>query len=199
MFKDVQLGIHLANGLNIEIPATTVTAGVLYGAMNQGWADLDFAALYKIYAPHGHSVPLPLREKTASGLAVPEPSTIGGELPTATTPLPDSKLIQPVPSLPTLPAPGKGLPPSPKRSPAPELSAGDEAADILEAVIAEFQDIPREGIERPLASPVKTETSGSPLTVNLPSNGEAAVNSQKPAGRRVNFVRRWFVSRTRGS
>jgi 3-hydroxyisobutyrate dehydrogenase-like beta-hydroxyacid dehydrogenase len=27
MFKDVQLGIHMANALNVEIPATTVTAG----------------------------------------------------------------------------------------------------------------------------------------------------------------------------
>lgn len=51
MFKDVQLGIHIANALDIEIPATTVTAGVMYGALNQGWGDLDFSALYKIYEP----------------------------------------------------------------------------------------------------------------------------------------------------
>jgi 3-hydroxyisobutyrate dehydrogenase-like beta-hydroxyacid dehydrogenase len=51
MFKDVQLGIHMANALDIEIPATTVTAGVMYGALNQGWGDLDFSALYKIYEP----------------------------------------------------------------------------------------------------------------------------------------------------
>lgn len=51
MFKDVQLGIHVANALDIEIPATTVTAGVMYGALNQGWGDLDFASLYKIYEP----------------------------------------------------------------------------------------------------------------------------------------------------
>jgi len=50
MFKDVQLGIHLANTLGVEIPATTVTAGVMYGALNHGWADLDFASIYKIYA-----------------------------------------------------------------------------------------------------------------------------------------------------
>jgi 3-hydroxyisobutyrate dehydrogenase-like beta-hydroxyacid dehydrogenase len=49
MFKDVQLGIHLANTLGVEIPATTVTAGVMYGALNHGWADLDFASLYRIY------------------------------------------------------------------------------------------------------------------------------------------------------
>ncbi len=49
MFKDVQLGIHMANALDIEIPATTVTAGVMYGALNQGWADLDYSALFKNY------------------------------------------------------------------------------------------------------------------------------------------------------
>ena len=49
MFKDVQLGIHLANSLDLEIPATTVTAGVMYGALNNGWADLDFSSIYKIY------------------------------------------------------------------------------------------------------------------------------------------------------
>ncbi|HEX8297028.1 MAG TPA: NAD-binding protein [Chthoniobacteraceae bacterium] len=49
MFKDVQLGIHVANALDIEIPVTTVTAGVMYGALNQGWSDLDFSAVYKVY------------------------------------------------------------------------------------------------------------------------------------------------------
>ncbi len=49
MFKDVQIAIHMANALDIEIPATTVTAGVMYGALNNGWADLDFASLFKLY------------------------------------------------------------------------------------------------------------------------------------------------------
>ncbi len=51
MFKDVQLGIHMANALDIEIPATTVTAGVMYGALNQGWGDMDFSVLFKNYTP----------------------------------------------------------------------------------------------------------------------------------------------------
>ena len=49
MFKDVQLAIHMANALDIEVPATTVTAGVMYGALNHGWSDLDFAAIFKLY------------------------------------------------------------------------------------------------------------------------------------------------------
>ena len=51
MFKDVQLGIHMANALDLEVPATTVTAGVMYGALNHGWADLDFSAIFKVYEP----------------------------------------------------------------------------------------------------------------------------------------------------
>jgi hypothetical protein len=49
MFKDVQLAIHMANALDIEVPATTVTAGVMYGALNHGWADLDFSSVFKLY------------------------------------------------------------------------------------------------------------------------------------------------------
>ncbi len=49
MFKDVQLAIHMANALDIEVPATTVTAGVMYGALNHGWAELDFASIFKLY------------------------------------------------------------------------------------------------------------------------------------------------------
>jgi 3-hydroxyisobutyrate dehydrogenase-like beta-hydroxyacid dehydrogenase len=49
MFKDVQLGIHIANSLDVDLPATTATAGVMYGALTRGWADLDYSALAKIY------------------------------------------------------------------------------------------------------------------------------------------------------
>ena len=65
MFKDVQLGIHMANALDLEVPATTVTAGVMYGALNHGWADLDFSAIFKVYEPQlaGRNPALPaLRE-----------------------------------------------------------------------------------------------------------------------------------------
>lgn len=51
MFKDVQLGIHIANALDLDVPATTSTAGVMYGAMQKGSGDLDFAAVFKAYDP----------------------------------------------------------------------------------------------------------------------------------------------------
>jgi len=49
MFKDVQLGIHIANSLDIDLPATTSTAGVMYGGLTKGWADEDFSVLARSY------------------------------------------------------------------------------------------------------------------------------------------------------
>lgn len=49
MFKDVQLAIQVANSCDIDIPATTATAGSLYAAINEGWADLDYAAIARFY------------------------------------------------------------------------------------------------------------------------------------------------------
>lgn len=50
MFKDVQLGIHMANQQRLEVPLTTVVGGVLYGALSNGWGDLDFSSLYRVYS-----------------------------------------------------------------------------------------------------------------------------------------------------
>src|SRR4051812_6215420 len=49
MFKDVRLGVGMANTLGVEIPATTVTDGVLYDALNRGWGDLDFSVISKMF------------------------------------------------------------------------------------------------------------------------------------------------------
>lgn len=49
MFKDVQLGIQMANGLKIEAPSAAVAAGVLYGGIKRGWGDLDFSAIFRTY------------------------------------------------------------------------------------------------------------------------------------------------------
>jgi 3-hydroxyisobutyrate dehydrogenase-like beta-hydroxyacid dehydrogenase len=49
MFKDVQLGIHIANSLDIDLPATTSTAGVMYGGLTRGWGDEDFSVLARNY------------------------------------------------------------------------------------------------------------------------------------------------------
>jgi 3-hydroxyisobutyrate dehydrogenase-like beta-hydroxyacid dehydrogenase len=69
MFKDVQLGIQMANAFDVEIPATTVTAGILYGALNHGWGDLDFSAIFKTFDPRkqeGESATLVVDDEEAA-------------------------------------------------------------------------------------------------------------------------------------
>jgi 3-hydroxyisobutyrate dehydrogenase-like beta-hydroxyacid dehydrogenase len=47
MFKDVQLGVHLANQMGLDLPATTTIAGTLNNGLRLGWGDLDYAAVAK--------------------------------------------------------------------------------------------------------------------------------------------------------
>jgi len=49
MFKDVQLGIQIANTLELDCPVASVTAGALFSGTKQGWGDLDFASVFKVY------------------------------------------------------------------------------------------------------------------------------------------------------
>jgi 3-hydroxyisobutyrate dehydrogenase-like beta-hydroxyacid dehydrogenase len=69
MFKDVQLAIHMANEFKIEAPATTVTAGVMFGALNHGWADLDYASLFKLYDDSFATSPAELSDRGAAASA----------------------------------------------------------------------------------------------------------------------------------
>jgi 3-hydroxyisobutyrate dehydrogenase-like beta-hydroxyacid dehydrogenase len=156
MFKDVQLGIHMANALDIEIPATTVTAGVMYGALNQGWGDLDYSALFKNYAPAEIFQELPALDHV---LAQDEPieALEAGSEPAPVEPLPLPPPLHTPPMLapvavnhnvepaPTL-APAVETPELPVEStsvafaavngsPARELHPGEEAARIIEAVL----------------------------------------------------------------
>jgi len=202
MFKDVQLGIRLANGLNIEIPATTVTAGVLYGAINQGWADLDFSALYKIYAPHGHgALSLPNKHEPGTASAVSEPKAIGGPPEVPGPASEGARRTQPGGELEPALLPVAIEKPVFSTSPAlePDISDKPDAARIIEAAIAEFHGPPAAEKEMTPASVTEKDAAGAPAAGNAPANGEGAPEGPKPAGRRVNFVRRWFVSRTRGS
>lgn len=49
MFKDVQLGIQLANQFGIEVPATGTVGAVMYSMLTKGCGDLDYAAVFKAY------------------------------------------------------------------------------------------------------------------------------------------------------
>jgi 3-hydroxyisobutyrate dehydrogenase-like beta-hydroxyacid dehydrogenase len=147
MFKDVQLGIHLANALDIEIPATTVTAGVMYGALNQNWGDFDFSVLFKNYTPSPSEAleDLPALE---SGLAQPglpaeakpTPSTEGAPAPGSRTETPAAK-DQPAepPIIPISDAISVTAEPATSSingTSAREMVPAEEAARIIEAVIA---------------------------------------------------------------
>ena len=98
MFKDVQLGIHMANALDIEIPSTTVTAGVMYGALNQGWGDLDFSVLFKNYSPAEIFEELPALEQVlshAQGLGEESAAEEGGFGALEPLPLPNREASEP--------------------------------------------------------------------------------------------------------
>ena len=81
MLKDVQLGVSLANWLDLEVPVTTVTAGLLYGAVQKGWGDLDFSALYKAYAAAlaepAKAAALVVEEKLAKVVELPAAKVTG--------------------------------------------------------------------------------------------------------------------------
>ncbi len=75
MFKDVQLGVHLANALDLDTPTSAVTAGVLFGAIKRGWGDLDFASIYKLYEEPGaeqEALPASPGPREIAGEASPE-------------------------------------------------------------------------------------------------------------------------------
>ena len=124
MFKDVQLGIQMANTLDLDCPAASVTAGAMFGGIKQGWGDLDFASIFKVYdkalagtralaappeaAPPSASAELPgpvsAAEAPAAGFASPAelaPAEEGG------APTPVSEAENPSP-----PPPAEDEPPS---------------------------------------------------------------------------------------
>jgi len=72
MFKDMELGIGLANWLDLEVPVTTVTAGLMFGAIQRGWGDLDFSVLYRAYADTAAAAELPALTPPAAPVTAPQ-------------------------------------------------------------------------------------------------------------------------------
>jgi 3-hydroxyisobutyrate dehydrogenase-like beta-hydroxyacid dehydrogenase len=104
MFKDVQLGIHIANSLDIDLPATTATAGVMYGGLTRGWSDEDFAVLARSY-----------QKEEPAPLEAPSPAKV-------------EQKAEPAPPV----SSGPSLPSAPPVLPAPAASAApDQAKDAL--------------------------------------------------------------------
>jgi len=146
MFKDVQLGIHVANSLDIDLPATTSTAGVMYGGLTRGWADEDYSVLARTYQKENEPAPLfiapPLKplEKAAP---VTAPATAPAPVQAAPAPIAPPAL-ESAPVTPTLTPPAAEIAPtlnqaiesSPSPAPAaekkepPRESTADELRDI---------------------------------------------------------------------
>lgn len=76
MFKDVQLGIHIANSLDIDLPATTATAGVMYGGLTKGWADDDLAVLARAYQKEEPAVTAGTGQSLLKGPGEPKPAVV---------------------------------------------------------------------------------------------------------------------------
>jgi hypothetical protein len=133
MFKDVQLGIGLANAFDLDVPATTVTAGVLFGGLNRGWGELDFSALYKTYAP------------TDKPAALPAPGASAAARP-ASVPIPPAVRPPPVQA-----------PPAENPPPAPAPIVEEKIAKVVEVSPAkEHIFVPRAPV--PVASPAPETT-----------------------------------------
>lgn len=218
MFKDVQLGIHVANALDIEIPATTVTAGVMYGALNQGNGDLDYAALYKVYESQVKPAPAPLPPATPQleeldrasenrdplRDAAPE---IAGHAPAIepvkTVEMPrvaDALLFSAEPTKP--PVIDETVAKSARIIPPPVIAeqlkdAGhkpEPAAEAKPDAAAKQDTSPVQTITTELVSETTDTSAAKTITATEPdaaSGGDAKDASPRP----LNFVRRWFVSR----
>jgi hypothetical protein len=237
MFKDVQLGIHMANALDIEIPATTVTAGVMYGALNNGWSDLDYSALFKNYTPSEIFEELPALEQVLGTIEPPveEPAVpasvaafepppvppVAAEPLVATEPPVEMAPIEPQPPAtapaepaleipPPSPMTAHVAPPTINGNPTRESVPTEEAARIIEAVLAhvssqrsELGSVPMMVHDHPsdAEQPLEAEdmTAAATATVSPPAEAEAAPpekDEKKLESKSVGFVRRWFAGRS---
>ena len=201
MFKDVQLGIHMANALDVEIPATTVTAGVMYGAINQGWGDADFSSVFRNYAPPEGVEDFPAlpaspaepinKIPTTTLRAIPRPDSNEDEKQPPADDAPPEENVAAIASLGTLAAGPMHIPPPAVSAATAEANGASEqkserAEDTTDAGPAPGETKP----EETGAAPVKQERVAAD-DAGASGTGEAEV-------RQHNFVRRWFVARNSG-
>ncbi len=60
MFKDVQLGMRLADSLGLDLPATGTIAGVMFQGITKGWGELDYSAVAKAFEAAKSEAPAPV-------------------------------------------------------------------------------------------------------------------------------------------
>ena len=182
MFKDVQLGIHIANSLDIDLPATTATAGVMYGGLTRGWADDDFSVVARNYQSEE---PAP---------AIPAPKAAGNNPP----PPPVEKKDPPrESSISELRDVGIKLPDAPAPAPAPAGPIASEAKPIRPDVHVDVKSDTSPAASAvgpdqhaPLNSTEPNPTSAATTTATEANGAPAGTESKE----RPPFVRirRWF-------
>jgi 3-hydroxyisobutyrate dehydrogenase-like beta-hydroxyacid dehydrogenase len=208
MFKDVQLAIHVANSLDIDIPATTATAGVMYGGLNRGWADMDFSALAKIYTTDDEAI-----EEETADIEESEQSKPTLE---ETSAAPEGASVEEAPSGPPRESLSHMIPPPPR----------EELAAALETKLGETSDLPRAALDEQKKdeNAALPESDAVPKTAEIGENHATPLNarSAEPAGQDAaakvgsdnesepaaaakpaeprpappnNPIRRWFVAR----
>jgi hypothetical protein len=59
MFKDVQIGLAMAEEKDIELPAAGAFAGIAMAGLQRGWGDGDFSVISRFYdfPGQGHTIP----------------------------------------------------------------------------------------------------------------------------------------------
>jgi len=170
MFKDVQLGIHIANSLDIDLPATTATAGVMYGGLTKGWADLDFSVLGRNYQKEAPALP----EKTGDA-AAPAPAAEGKDIPLAP--------VTPVAPVAPVVAEKKEGPPVAEKKEAPRESTAEELLNVgiklPEPAPAEKPAPPEKKAEAEKPEPAKAEVAKP--EAEKPETPKPEAVAEKPA------------------
>jgi 3-hydroxyisobutyrate dehydrogenase-like beta-hydroxyacid dehydrogenase len=201
MFKDVQLGIHIANSLDIDLPATTSTAGVMYGGLTRGWADDDFSVLARSYQkedqpapPHVAPTPKALDQAPPTAPQAQAPPVKPADSPAAATPSAEKKEPPREPTveelrnvgikLPELPAITTPPPvekaaapaPAPTGSQSPDgSSAPAPLAAKTEPAAQDARDLGVKVPDRPV--PPAEEKPASPKTSELPKPEPAKLST----------------------
>lgn len=211
MFKDVQLGIHMANALDIEVPATTVTAGVMYGAINKGWADLDFSALFKNYAPIERPDTLPalrdaalLEDESDADQTVDEPEKKADMSAKDRSAEPnDSEEIESATgrNAATSQEPAadldKSLKAEEENAPASKGGRFEALSQPAEGELSNADAFPEDVLSKEGKREGKTAPGVAESDGETPKNeGEPAAEGEEPPARSGSFVRRWFVARS---
>jgi 3-hydroxyisobutyrate dehydrogenase-like beta-hydroxyacid dehydrogenase len=175
MFKDVQLGIHIANRLDIDLPATTSTAGIMYGGLTRGWADQDFSVLARAYQ----------KEEAPPALQAPPPVPHPVQIPPPLPVTPHSHAIERQPPQFEFIVPAQA--PTPV---APSVEKAPEPPPAAEPVPPPAPVAPATPADPVTAAPETT----APPQADQPTPGEPPKDAPAEPSRPPTFVRlrRWF-------